>query len=381
VNLLIGALIFLPFLTMIIAIHEAGHFVAARHFGMKVTEYFIGFGPRRIWARRTGELEYGVKPIWIGGYVKIAGMNPFEEDPPEDAPRLYGAKPIWQRAITIFAGPGTHFVVAAVIFALGFFLFGDVTSEDAIVTVGSVERSIDGLPAPARVAGMQPGDRIVGVGTQRDPSDEELIAALTEQAQQRRGQPIDLAIERAGREVVLGVTPVLTRDDQGARVGRIGVELEISPRPLALGGAIVDGVTEVPKTIVESGRQIARVFSPSGIGRTFGLLFNDERRDPSRDPTSVVGVSEAVGAVGSAGAWADLFYVFGFVTVFIGLINLLPLPPFDGGHLLVLAIEKLRGGKPVDMRALIPVSATVMAFFVTFVTATVLLDITKPIGP
>ena len=85
---------------------------------MKVTEYFVGFGPWKIWSRRKGELEYGVKPIFIGGYVKIAGMNPYEENPPEDAPRLYGAKPIWQRAITIFAGPGTHFVVAAVIFAI-----------------------------------------------------------------------------------------------------------------------------------------------------------------------------------------------------------------------------------------------------------------------
>ena len=90
---------------MIIAIHELGHFFFARKFGMKVTEYFVGFGPWKIWSRRKGELEYGVKPIFIGGYVKIAGMNPYEENPPEDTPRLYGSKPIWQRAITIFAGP------------------------------------------------------------------------------------------------------------------------------------------------------------------------------------------------------------------------------------------------------------------------------------
>ena len=97
-NLLIGALIFLPFLTLIIAIHELGHFFFARKYGMKVTEYFVGFGPWKIWSRRKGELEYGVKPIFIGGYVKIAGMNPYEENPPEDTPRLYGSKPIWQRA-------------------------------------------------------------------------------------------------------------------------------------------------------------------------------------------------------------------------------------------------------------------------------------------
>ena len=78
-DLLVGALIFLPFLTVIIAIHELGHFISARKFGMKVTEYFVGFGPWKIWSRRKGELEYGVKPIFVGGYVKIAGMNPFGE--------------------------------------------------------------------------------------------------------------------------------------------------------------------------------------------------------------------------------------------------------------------------------------------------------------
>ena len=122
------------------------------------------------------------------------------------------------------------------------------------------------------------------------------------------------------------------------------------------------------------------MFSPAGIARTFGLLFNDQARDPTRDPTSVVGIGQQVGSIGSAGDWAVLLYFFGFVTVFIGLINLLPLPPFDGGHLAVLLIEKIRGGQAIDMRKLIPVSATVMAFFVMFVVATIMLDVTKPIA-
>jgi membrane-associated protease RseP (regulator of RpoE activity) len=92
----------------------------------------------------------------------------------------------------------------------------------------------------------------------------------------------------------------------------------------------------------------------------------------------VVGISQQVGSIGSDGDWAVLFYFFGFITVFIGLINLLPLPPFDGGHLAVLLIEKIRGGRAIDMRKLIPVSATVLAFFVTFVVATMILDVTKP---
>ena len=161
-DLLLGALIFLPFLTVIIAIHELGHFYFARRFRMKVTEYFVGFGPWKIWSRRKGELEYGVKPIFIGGYVKIAGMNPYEENPPEDAPRLYGAKPIWQRAITIFAGPGTHFVVAAIIFAVWLMAFGDPrTAPLTPLVIDEVETTLNGDASPAAAAGLVAGDRIV----------------------------------------------------------------------------------------------------------------------------------------------------------------------------------------------------------------------------
>jgi membrane-associated protease RseP (regulator of RpoE activity) len=380
-HLLIGVLIFLPFLTFIIAVHEAGHLVAARRFGMKVTEYFIGFGPRKIWARRKGELEYGVKPIWIGGYVKIAGMNPYETDPPEDAPRLYGAKPIWQRAITIFAGPGTHFVLAALIFAMGFYFFGNAGPRgETRLTIGSVDATLDGRPAPAKSAGLEAGDVIVAVDGIDTPTSEQLVATLSQLAHDHPGQAAHLEIVRDGNTSQISVAPVVTEDEDGSPVGRIGVQIDERSTPVRMNvvSATVHGVEEVGYTIADSIRQIGRVFSPSGIGRTFGLVFNDQPRDPTRDPTSVVGVSQAVGVVGSAGAWALLFYLFGFVTVFVGLINLVPLPPFDGGHLLVLAIEKVRG-KAVDMRKLIPVSATVMAFFVMFVAATVLLDFTKPI--
>ena len=124
-DLLVGALIFLPFLTVIIAIHELGHFISAPEVRDEGHRVLRRLRPWKIWSRRKGELEYGVKPIFVGGYVKIAGMNPFEENPPEDTTALYGSKPIWQRAITIVAGPGTHFVVGALIFAVWLALFGD----------------------------------------------------------------------------------------------------------------------------------------------------------------------------------------------------------------------------------------------------------------
>ncbi|HVD68389.1 MAG TPA: site-2 protease family protein, partial [Actinomycetota bacterium] len=104
-------------LLAIILIHEFGHYLLARRFGFRVLEYFVGFGPK-LWSFRRGEIEYGLKAIPAGGYVKIAGMNPFENDvPPGDEDRAYGAKPVRQRALVILAGPLSHFLVAAIIFS------------------------------------------------------------------------------------------------------------------------------------------------------------------------------------------------------------------------------------------------------------------------
>jgi membrane-associated protease RseP (regulator of RpoE activity) len=377
-DLFIGALIFLPFLTVIIAIHELGHFYFARRFAMKVTEYFVGFGPWKIWSRRKGELEYGVKPIFIGGYVKIAGMNPYEENPPEDAPRLYGAKPIWQRAITIFAGPGTHFVVAAVIFAIWLAIFGDPrTAPLTPLVIDEVEVTMNGDQSPAAAAGIQAGDRILVLGDVEEPDSLELSEIVTSQVEDRPGEPLTVVVDRGGQRVTLTVVPELAEVDGETR-GRMGVIVAPpDPEPAGLGAALVGGVKEVGFSVKESFSQIGRVFGPEGVGRVFTLLFNDEERRPD-DAASVVGISQQVGATSSAGDWSTILYLFGFVTVFVGLINLVPLPPFDGGHLLTLAIEKVRG-KPVDMRTIIPVSAAVMAFFVMFVGATIVLDVTKPI--
>jgi membrane-associated protease RseP (regulator of RpoE activity) len=381
-DLFIGLLIFLPFLTLVIAIHELGHFGFARRFGMKVTEYFVGFGPWKLWSKRKGELEYGVKPIFIGGYVKIAGMNPFEENPPEDAPRLYGSKPIWQRAITIFAGPASHFVVAALIFAVMLSIYGDPTAAPASpLVIAEVEPTLNGDVSPATEAGIEPGDRLVRLGGTDEPTSEQMTAIVTNHIEDHPGEPLEVVVERGGELVSLEVVPELARVEGETR-GRMGVIVSppaYDPEPVGIGPALVGGVELVGFSVEESFSQIGRVFGPQGVGRVFSLLFNDEERQPD-DAASIVGISQQVGVIsGESNAVENLLFLFGFVTVFVGLINLVPLPPFDGGHLLMLAIEKVRG-KAVDMRTLIPISAAVMAFFVMFVGATIVLDVTKPIS-
>jgi RIP metalloprotease RseP len=225
--------------------------------------------------------------------------------------------------------------------------------------------------APAAAAGMLPGDRIVAVGDLRDPTPTELLKYTTAHI----GDPLAFTLLRGGDTVHEVITPERSRVD-GQTIGRIGVVL--GPAKAGPVAAVVGGVTEVGRSISQSAHQITRLFGPEGVGRVFTLLFTDAKRS-DQDPTSVVGIGQAVGATGAAGDWGTILYFLAFVTVFIGLVNLVPLPPFDGGHLAVLVIEKIRG-KQIDMRKLIPVSAVVMAFFVVFVLATIVLDITKPIS-
>src|SRR5438034_1227102 len=113
----VGVVLFIIAILLVVLVHESGHFFTAKAFKIKVEEFFVGFGPR-IWATRRGETEYGVKALPFGGYVRIAGMNPFEESEPEDFPRTFGAKPVWQRATVIAAGPVTHFVMAFLILTI-----------------------------------------------------------------------------------------------------------------------------------------------------------------------------------------------------------------------------------------------------------------------
>src|SRR2546428_5502423 len=105
----IGLLGFVFALVFMVMFHEFGHYIPAKHFDMKVTEFFFGFGPR-LWSVRRGETDYGIKPIPAGGYVKIVGMNPLEEIPPEEESRTFRGKPAWQKLIVLVAGSTTHFI-------------------------------------------------------------------------------------------------------------------------------------------------------------------------------------------------------------------------------------------------------------------------------
>lgn len=362
----LGTIVFFVALIVVIVIHEAAHFGMAKRFGIKVEQFFVGFGPK-IWSTIRGETEYGVKWILAGGYVRIAGMNPYEEVASDDLPRTFGAKPIWQRSLVIVAGPATHFVLAFLCFAIWLAVVGQFTARSPVIV--DVAPTLGSTASPASAAGFEPGDRIIAVGDIQDPTSEQTVRYVGAHV----GEPIQVRVERGDVQRTLTVVPVRFEGK-----GRMGVVLTPARETVSPLSAVVGGAELVWDSLVATVANLGRVFGPEGIGRVVRLITTDAPRRPT-DPQSLVGVGAVTSQTASGGNAGDLLYLFAYINVFIGFLNLLPLPPFDGGHLALLAIEKVRGGRQIDPRKIVPVSIAVIAFFVLFTLSVVYLDITKPL--
>jgi membrane-associated protease RseP (regulator of RpoE activity) len=386
-----GVILFILAILVVVMVHESGHFLVAKAFGFKATKFFVGFGPT-LWSFQKGETEYGVKAIPAGGFVKIIGMNPYEEVAPEDRPRSYPNKPRWQRALLLVAGSATHWVVAFVILVVTAMTIGFPTGE-ATNEVGAVETRVRGVEAPAAEAGFQPGDEIVEVsGTATDSWEE------TRRLIRSSSGPTDFVVLRDGRSVTIDaiVTESIFTDEgrlvQIARPGedirepRPGEEkvgfLGVSPEPEfdrdGLGPAIVDAGGRTWDVTRLSFRGIGEVFSMVFGGELWDALTGEGDRRVDEGPLGLVGAGRIAGESVARGRFLDLIGLIVGFTIFVGVMNLLPLPPLDGGHLAVLAYEKVTG-RSVDVRKLIPIAAAVISFFVVLFVAVLYLDLARPV--
>jgi membrane-associated protease RseP (regulator of RpoE activity) len=369
--MLVGILIFVGGVFLMIFVHELGHFLTAKRFGIKVQEFFIGFGPR-LWSFRRGETEYGFKAIPVGGYVKIAGMNPLEEPPPEDRPRLFTSKPQWQRAIVLVAGAVSHFLLAFLLLALFFGAIGVATRFSA--RIADVEPELDGQVSPAAAAGLEPGDEVLEVDGR--PAD---LDAFSDYVDTHVGEEIELVVEREGQRVTVRATPVLANVD-GEQTGRLGVIVAANRVLERERTGPVEAITESGRAIgqltVASFRAIGTVFGPEGWGRIWSALTGEERT--VNDPVGVVGAARISGQAVEAGQIEFFFSLFAFFNVFVGILNALPLPPLDGGHLAVLGFEAATGRR-VDPRRLAPITAIVAGFLILLTISLFYLDVVAPI--
>lgn len=373
---------------LMIVIHEGGHFVAAKSFGMKATEAFFGFGPK-LWSTKRGETEYGVKAIPFGGYVRIIGMNPFEEVDEVDEHRTYRAAPFWKKTVVVLAGVLSHFVIAIILLWVVATVWGVVAVDDngtveRTTTIAAVSETIPGSsePSPASIAGVEAGDTIVAA----DGEPIEDWQQFSDFAKINGGNEVTITVDRAGERIDLPVKlasydrPVvvdgeLMVDEVGdpvtESVGFFGVTPKAARDQMGALSAIPVAVSGFVEAVVQSVNGLWQMILgfPALVLSLFG--GNDEILQTVR-PISPIGLVQLAGPLEST------LYLLALVNIFVGVLNFVPLYPLDGGHFAVAAYEKITGREP-NVQKLLPVAAAVFIFLVSLGLMGVYLDIFKPI--
>jgi regulator of sigma E protease len=309
-------LAFLGFAALII-LHEAGHFAAAKAVGMRV-ERFALFFPPLIFKVRRGETEYGIGSIPLGGYVRITGMNPMEDIPPEVAHRAYFRQPVWKRIVVIGAGPLVNIVLAFVILAGLYWHLGTVGPP---AVVGDIQR---GTPA-AKV--LQPGDALLAVGG-RKPAGTTLdaqTASLSRAVSASKGRTLTLSVRRAGQ-----VTTVTAKPFYDAKLKRYRLGFTFDP----------SGTTKPAGPVRASGLAVSdmwRVTSQT-VSKIAGIFLPKDRKQ-------IHGVVNAYQQTQTAFSFSAsmALYFLALISLSLGVVNLFPFLPLDGGHIFWALAEKVRG--------------------------------------
>jgi membrane-associated protease RseP (regulator of RpoE activity) len=374
-------------LIVMIMLHELGHFATAKWSHMKVTEYFLGFGPR-LWSVHRGETEYGIKAIPAGGYVKIVGMSNLEEVDPADEPRTYRQQPFRKRLLVAVAGSAMHALMALVlIYAL---LVAVGLPQGSQVHVTGFAPLSDGTD-PAKAAGLHVGDVIVRADGRRITSSDTLARVIGDHA----GQPLVLVVHRGTTTRTVVVTPVagaLSGTTGPATAGHIGVNLETPPvgghvERVSPAAGISQSFTGFGRVVTTSVSALGQTFSASGLSQYWQDLTNPQAA--KRSENSATRIQSIYGAVrtgvqGAESGMAGLFEVLISINIFIGMLNLLPMLPLDGGHVAVAVYERIRSRRGrmyhADVRKLAPVAYAFVLFLGFIVVSALYLDITHPVA-
>ncbi|GGF02142.1 M50 family metallopeptidase [Mycetocola zhadangensis] len=432
---ILGILIILVGVAVSIGLHEIGHLVPAKLFGVKVTQYMIGFG-KTIWSKKKGDTEYGVKAIPLGGYISMIGMYPpardgksrtastgFFQTLVQDArsasaetvgdgeeDRTFYRLPVWKRIIIMLGGPTMNLLLAIVLFAIVLVGFGAPQLSTTIATVNEcvlpagtekTRCAADDPLSPGAAAGLKPGDELISVSGQKVESWTE----ATEIIRASPGKDLDVVLVRGGESLSVTLTPLLTEryvldetnnpvtDASGTpvteEVGFVGIgsQSELVPQP----------VTAVLPAVGENVAQVAQMILnlPDRLVGIANAAFGPGERDPN-GPISVVGVGRIAGELVSL----DEVPVSAKVQTMIGLLaslnialfvfNLVPLLPLDGGHVAAALWEAIRRGfaklfarkdpGPVDAAKLMPLTFVVVILLGGMSALLIFADIVKPVN-
>jgi membrane-associated protease RseP (regulator of RpoE activity) len=383
-------LLFVVCMVVIVMVHEAGHLLAAKRGGMKVTEYFLGFGPR-LWSFRRGETEYGIKALPLGGYVKIPGMTNLEEVDPEDEPRTYRQQPFHARLLVAVAGSAMHFLMAFLLL-WGLLVFVGVPST-SVVDVQQLN-AVGGRPGPAQVAGLRAGDVLVSVDGRVVGADPTVLSRVV---QANPGRPLTVVVEREGHRQDLTVVPANGRTEREK-----GVVAPSGTKPFGVVGVTFGAPTvqrsplpAVGATVVDLGRYswtaatgVVRLFSPASLTSQVHQVASAQAADQAAAngtrASSIYGVGQVAVDALRAGVGSFLALLI-TINLFFGIFNLFPMLPLDGGHVAIAVYEKIRTRRRrtlyhADVAKLLPFTWAFMAVLGVIVVSALLNDILHPVA-
>jgi membrane-associated protease RseP (regulator of RpoE activity) len=372
----------------IVMIHELGHFLAAKHGGMKVTEYFVGFGPR-LWSFRRGETEYGIKALPLGGYVKIPGMTNLEETDPADEDRLYREKPFHARLLVAVAGSAMHFIMAFVLLWVLLTFVGVPNSGQ--VQIEGMNR-VGGTTSPAAAGGIQVGDVVVSVAGRPIGGN---VDSLTAAIHAHPDQPVTVVVNRDGHQKALIVIPAngRTSPERGAAApagsapfGIIGVSLGSPVQRATPLHALASTGTDMGHFAWASVVGVGHLFSPGRVTQGFNQVTSAKAANTAAAngtrAQSIVGVVQTATQAAQAGV-GDFLYILIVINVFFGIFNLFPMLPLDGGHVAIAVYEKIRTGRRkvmyhADVAKLMPYAWMLLLFLGIIIVPALLTDILHP---
>jgi len=390
---IIGVIAFVVALLLSVMIHEAGHYLTAKRFGMKVTEFFVGFG-QKIWSTQRGETEFGVKAIPAGGYCRIAGMTPREELSEADADRAFVKAGVTQRLIVLGAGSFLHFVIGFVLLLALFSAIG-VTSltnqvervSDCIPQTATEVCSSKSTPSPAKNAGILAGDQIISINGVEYTEWAQAVRVIRSSA----GKQLDITVNRNGGLIDILVTPAF-RDLDGEKIGVIGVINKVGTVTYAPIPAVIKAGSFTLEILQNS--LTALISLPSKIPDLINQTFGNEERDPE-GLVGVVGVARGSGETAETKALtgrekiATFVLIIASLNLFVGMFNLLPLLPLDGGHMAVAIADGVRNTRakakglakpaPFDVERLTPITMVVFILMASLSLLLLTADILNPV--
>ena len=374
---LLGILAFVVALLFSVMVHEFGHYITARKYGMWVSEFFVGFG-KRIWSVQRGETEFGVKAIPAGGYCKIEGMSPNDEMPQGQEDRAFYKASSGKKLIVLGAGSFLHFVLG---FVLLFTLFAGIGTNQVLPVINEVVPN-----SAAQAAGIQAGDEVVSINGKRVTEWYKDVEVIRES----QGAELTLVLNRNGEEVVVTTAARLT-DIDGTKRYVLGIVNEVGLERSGVLVSIKNSATVTKGFLVESVKSLGKL--PEKIPALWGATVRGEERD-ANGLVGVVGVARVSGeAVGSdkltpMERLATFVLIVASLNIFVGVFNLLPILPLDGGHMAVAIADSIRAffarlrGRPrpapIDVTVLTPIT---MVVFVVLATLTLLLLVADVINP